>query len=213
MRSYWIKIFLGALVIFGVGMGMIALGKRGAAEVQSLKTTSDPINIPLAFLPFKLDGAKLGTLAGIRILRDRPDHVTSVEIKVKLADSVSPARLSRCILTLDNEYRINTTTSFVCRTAADTVGLALRSFGAVRVSGTDEAYPLLLSKAAIDAFTAFDSLQVNVSEADRQARRAERIQARAHRAQRVADSLAAVAKRLSDSLAAAAKGPPVVKGN
>ncbi len=57
-----------------------------------------PITIPLAFIPFKVDGKDLGTLSRLQILRSSPKQVEAVNFRVKLADSIGDERLSQCIL-------------------------------------------------------------------------------------------------------------------
>ena len=62
MRNYWMRIALGALAIFTVGMVARALITRGIGGVKGVVEGSGPITIPLAFIPFQLGADKLGTL-------------------------------------------------------------------------------------------------------------------------------------------------------
>jgi hypothetical protein len=105
MRNYWVRIALGALAIFTVGMIGHSLVHRGIGSVRGVVEGSGPISIPLAFIPFKLHGDKLGSLERVTLRREAPSRVTSVELEVKLSDSVLARGLEGCRLAanLDSE--------------------------------------------------------------------------------------------------------------
>jgi len=105
MRTYWMRIALGALAIFVVGMIGLSLVHRGLGRVKGVVEGSGPISIPLAFIPFKLHGDKLGSLERVTLRRETPRRVTSVELEVKLSDSVLARGLEGCRLAanLDRE--------------------------------------------------------------------------------------------------------------
>ena len=107
MRSYWMRIALGALAIFAVGMTGRALINRGIGSVKGVVEGSGPLSIPLAFIPFELSGSKLGTFERVTLERTAPRSVSSVRIEVKLADSAVARGLEGCRLAanLDNDDR------------------------------------------------------------------------------------------------------------
>src|SRR3954464_9233076 len=98
MRNYWLRIIVGAVAIFAVGMVGVTLARQGMSHVRGVVEGSGPITLPVRFLPFKLDGEKIGTIESIRIMRNAPKEVRSVDLRVRLADSVNPGRLDPCIL-------------------------------------------------------------------------------------------------------------------
>jgi hypothetical protein len=98
MRSYWLRIALGALAIFTVGMIGRALINRGIGSVKGVVEGSGPLSIPLAFIPFELSGNKLGTFERVTLQRTAPRSVSSVRIEVKLADSAVARGLEGCRL-------------------------------------------------------------------------------------------------------------------
>ncbi|MGI8818810.1 MAG: hypothetical protein ACR2HW_06675 [Gemmatimonadales bacterium] len=98
MRNYWVRIALGAAAIFIVGMVGLTLVRRGLGTVHGVVHGSGPISIPLAFIPFTLNGDKLGTLQRLTMKREKPDSVTSVELQVKLSDSLLARGLEGCRL-------------------------------------------------------------------------------------------------------------------
>lgn len=105
MRNYWLRIALGALAIFTVGMAGRALINHGIGSVKSVVQGSGPLSIPLAFIPFELSGNKLGTFERVTLERTAPRTVSSVRIEVKLADSALARGLEGCRLAanLDND--------------------------------------------------------------------------------------------------------------
>jgi len=98
MRNYWFKIAFGAVVIFGIGMLGVTVVRHGIARVNTVVAGSGPIQIPLAFLPFKLQGERLGTLERVTLHRAAPRHVTQVELEVELSDSLVAQGLAGCRL-------------------------------------------------------------------------------------------------------------------
>ena len=98
MRNYWLRIGLGAFGVFAVGMLLWNLGQAGKRRVEHMVESADPITIPLALIPFQVDGQSLGTLRQVQILRSDPKKVEAVNFRVRLADSIADARLESCVL-------------------------------------------------------------------------------------------------------------------
>ena len=106
MRSYWVRIAFGALAIFAVGMIGVTLARQGVGRVRGVVQGSGPITLPIPFVPFKLDGQKLGTLDKVVLLRDAPKRISAVELQIKLQDSVMARGLEGCRLAanLDDQH-------------------------------------------------------------------------------------------------------------
>ena len=98
MRNYWLRIALGALAIFMVGMIGRSLINRGIGSVKGVVEGSGPLSIPLAFIPFELSGNKLGTFERVTLERTAPRSVSRVRLEVKLADSALARGLEGCRL-------------------------------------------------------------------------------------------------------------------
>jgi hypothetical protein len=98
MRNYWLRIILGAVAVFTVGMVGITLARQGIGRVRGVVEGSGPITLPVAFIPFKLEGQKLGTIRKVVLERDAPKQIAGVEIEVKLADSAVARGLEGCRL-------------------------------------------------------------------------------------------------------------------
>ncbi len=98
MRNYWLRIALGALAIFTVGMIGVTLARQGVGRVRGVVEGSGPITLPIAFVPFNLDGQRLGSVNKVVLLRDAPKRISSVELEVKLKDSMLARGLEGCNL-------------------------------------------------------------------------------------------------------------------
>ena len=103
MRSYWMRILLGALAIFAIGMVGVSLVRRTRDKVTEVVTGTGPLSIPVPFAPFQLDGNKLGTVERVVINREAPKKVSSIDLEVKLTDSLVAQGLAGCRLAANVE--------------------------------------------------------------------------------------------------------------
>jgi hypothetical protein len=223
MRSYWLRILLGALAVFAIGMIGITLIRRTKQTVTAVVTGSGPLSIPLPFVPFELEGSRLGELKRLVVNRDAPKKVSSVELEVKLDDSLLVHGLAGCRLAANLESdstrpgdinlhpsRIDQRTFFFC--AKSDSGLV--EFGTVHLTPGDVQVPLLVPVSLAEELRAGNWGDHNVPDsADVLAQRAESL---AGEAEQAAESLAArgeqraeaarvAGSRLGDSLRAAGR--------
>src|SRR5215213_5963422 len=103
MRSYWLRILLGALAVFAIGMVGVSMVRRGRDKVTEVMAGTGPLTIPLPFIPFKLDGNKLGMVEQLVVNRDAPKKVSSLDLQVKLDDSLLVQGLAGCRLAANLE--------------------------------------------------------------------------------------------------------------
>ena len=103
MRNYWVKIVLGALGVFAVGMIGVSIVRGGIAKVHSVVEGDGPITIPLGLIPFVLAGERLGSLDHVTLHRESPSRVSAVELEVNLSDSLLAQGLSGCRLAANFE--------------------------------------------------------------------------------------------------------------
>jgi hypothetical protein len=196
MRGYWLKIVLGALAIFGVGYGAVRLVRAQVHRVRSTIESTDPVSIPLAFLPFAVDGQTMGTFRGVTLLRSDPKTVSEIRLRVKLADSIAAARLVNCRVTTMNATGFSPDEGFRCLDpeAADS---GLVPFGSVtlQLAGrADVTLPLLLDPAVVADLSGAGGVGEAAGEFGRH-------EAEAARAQ--ADRIEADAKARADSIRSA----------
>ena len=88
MRTYWLRILLGAAGIFAVGMLILSAVRATRSRVRSVAESSESITIRLPFVPFRVDGARLGTFERIVLNRDAPEDLRSVDLHVDLDDAL-----------------------------------------------------------------------------------------------------------------------------
>src|SRR5262249_17518268 len=120
MKRYWIRIALGALLIFGVGMAGLAAVRKGTAEVRSfLATTASRLPLKFANIGFQLAGRHIGELAGLDIVRKGATDLGRVTGHVELTDADALDQLGDCTLTLEDPRHMDAQTSFSCAGQAD----------------------------------------------------------------------------------------------
>ena len=133
MQRYWLRIVLGALGIFLAGLTAISIYRNGVRKVAALANSADPITVPLAILPFRLDGDQLGRIEQVQIRRDAPKRVSGIGLVVKTADSVgAKAALGSCLLTIQETSVEQPGPTFHCASPADSLADSLTVFGEIR---------------------------------------------------------------------------------
>jgi hypothetical protein len=183
MRKYWLKIGLGALLIFAVGSAIISAGRHVRSKIDS----NQDLTIPLGgFLPFKLDGTEIGKLRSLVIHRSSPKGVTGFDVNTRVTDSAAFERLRDCRISVTDVTHFDERSTFFCLNSDS----GYQSFGEVRVDlrspgGTHTLIqPLLLPESAVLDFQrkAADSIGVPVAESlAAQVRGSSRQQERAYR--------------------------------
>lgn len=165
MNPYWTRIGLGALGVFAVGMVAVTVTRSAARQVDRVAHSAEALTVPLAFVPFRFDGERLGMLRRLRIERSAPDRVDRVELSVKLDDSVAVSRLGGCALTADDVQHLSSRTTFLCVTPADSASGGLVPFGEVVFEPTGVRHQLMLPQAVVAEFQA-DDAAAQAEEAD-----------------------------------------------
>jgi hypothetical protein len=224
MRTYWLLILLGALAVFAVGMIGVTFARRTRDKVTAVVTGSGPLSIPLPFVPFELEGNKLGRLERLVVNREAPKKVSSVDLEVKLDDSLLVQGLAGCRLAANLEsdssksgdinfrsHKIEDRAFFFC--AKSDSGLV--EFGTVKLAPGDVTVPLLVPVSLAEQMRAGN--WGDHDDADSADVLAERAESLADKAEEAADSIAelagqrasasarATSSRLGDSLRAAGK--------
>jgi len=159
MRNYWLKILLGALAVFAVGMVGVTLARRGIAGVERVVASDQPLTIPLGLVPFELQGERLGKLDHVTLIRKSPQEVTAVELLVNLADSLVARGLAGCRLVANMETRGDSgvdirvgphaATVFYCAGPDDSTTADLLEYGHATLQPGDIEIPLLLTRDVV----------------------------------------------------------------
>jgi hypothetical protein len=221
MRNYWLKILLGALGIFVLGMVGVTIVRSGIAKVNSVVEGDGPISIPLGLIPFVLSGERLGNLDRVTLHRESPSRVNAVELEVNLNDSLLAQGLSGCRLAAnfegDNNARgVNIRVgrdrdgAFQCL-REDSTPPDLLEFGVAVFRPGDVEVPLLLPA---DVVTELQSLEFAVDSAGAAAGdsgaqirvpNADSIRADVARQLERVDSIRSSSRRFADSIRAEAR--------
>lgn len=210
MRNYWLRIALGAAAIFTVGMIGVTLARQGVGRVRNVVEGTGPLTVPVAFIPFKLDGQKLGTVSRVVLQRDAPKQISSVELQIKLADSAVARGLAGCRLAanLDDEHTPHDShvkigplshSVFTCLHPNDSAG-GFQQFGNAVFLPGGVSVPLLLPRDIAD------DLQQGNFGSDSDDSLSDEAEAKAdsatEAAERQADSIAAQAEKAANQIAA-----------
>ncbi|HEX6106266.1 MAG TPA: hypothetical protein VFZ26_11830 [Gemmatimonadales bacterium] len=219
MRNYWLKILLGAFAIFAIGMVGVTLIRSGAAHVRGMVEGDDPLTIPLAFIPFTLEGERLGTVKRLVVYRSEPQRVSGVEVYIDVGDSLMAQGLSECRLAADLEGKrsdggVNIEAGrgseqvFSCL-AGDSVPADLSEFGEAVFDPGEVRVPLYLHNdlvAELQEGFAGDSAMITAADADSIAAEARRqVDSALAEAGLSRDAAGPRGRRLGDSLRAAAR--------
>lgn len=192
MRGYWLRIALGALGVFAVGMIVVTMIRGGRRTVEEIAEGTGPISIPMAFVPFELAGERMGTLRNLRIFRDSAQNPTRVEVSVQLSDPVHLARLGSCILVVTDSS--NHPNNLKCLTPADSVGQDLVQFGEIQIRDRNDVFPFFLTRAQVADIQSSEGgsrLAESATEASEEAAQEQR---------RIADSIRGQMDSASDAL-------------
>ena len=154
MQRYWVRIALGAVAVFAVGMMLIALVRHGIRGAESLARSSRPIGIPLALLPFRLDGDQLGSVRRLELLRSAPKKVTGFRLVVRLQDSSTVDEVRSCTITVREPVAFGGREGFTCASAADSAADHLERIGEIVIEPGGVVRAILAPRAQAEEWRA-----------------------------------------------------------
>ncbi len=165
MRTYWIRVALGALAVFVIGMmfvtGIRATKNKATAALAEMKTGlgGNASRAMLAglrdSLAFKLDGVRLGSLRRIKIDKELANTVPDVTAIVALDSGVDPARVRSCDIVPLSQDEMD---QFRC---ADSAEGGLQTVGKVTFEGAGFDRPLRLQPEMVEKLTKGDAFHLN----------------------------------------------------
>jgi len=146
----WIKIVLGMLVIFGVGMTVRAGIMSGKSKVEELTQGTSSISIPMLGMPFRTAAGEIGTIQRLYVDRSAPKQVSGFRLAVTLKDGVDVDQFDHCEVTVTNPETIDENTAFTCLTAADSGFDELVQFGSITFRPSGEVHRLMVPRSVRD---------------------------------------------------------------
>ncbi len=133
MDRYWLKIGLGALAVFAIGLVVWQMVERGVTEVRDIAGSDRAISIPLfGVIPFNVEGRRSGKIDRITILRDAPKQISGVVVRVGSADSAVEGAFADCSFTVQDPTHLDENTQFRCLKGEAALA-GLEGFGEVRI--------------------------------------------------------------------------------
>ncbi|HEX9166255.1 MAG TPA: hypothetical protein VF862_10110 [Gemmatimonadales bacterium] len=102
MRNMWVKIGLGAGLVFGVGMMFITLGRQVKAQVANAIEHGGRVPVPLAMLPFHVDMNKVGQIKTIEVSKD-PVGARTLHVVASMKEGTDREWLAGCLLQVDGD--------------------------------------------------------------------------------------------------------------
>lgn len=95
-KGFWLKVGLGAAMVFALGLTVLSVARAGKAGLQSaLASIGGRIPRELADLPFRLNGRELGAVSGLEVRRAEQE-VGDVLLKVQLHDPAFAGEIQAC---------------------------------------------------------------------------------------------------------------------
>ena len=101
MRNMWLRIGLGAGVVFLAGMFAISLGRQVKAQVASAIHDGGRVSVPLALLPFQVGQDKVGSIRQIDVQRNGASHSRRINIRVRMKEQGWAAQHADCLFKVD----------------------------------------------------------------------------------------------------------------
>jgi hypothetical protein len=142
MRSMWVRIGVGAGLVFGVGMMFMTLGRQVKAQVSQAMTTGGRVSVPLSILPFHVDHNKVGSIKRIDVNRDA-SGARQVHVVTRISAAVDKEWLSGCLLQVDGP---NSDGFFSCVPADDARAAELVTIGEVTFEPGGFSRPIVVSR-------------------------------------------------------------------
>lgn len=142
-QRYWLRIGAGALVVFGIGMVVVTATRAGVGAVTH--SVSGAVgSIPLAMLPIRVDGEKVGTFRSVDVQPAARDSGPGmVQITVQASDSGAGVQLAHCLLVPNLGRGRQRYSEFKCVAPSDTAGAGLRRLGEIVVEPGGVQFDLL----------------------------------------------------------------------
>ena len=164
MNRYWLRIALGAVLVFVIGSAAMAAVRKGKAEVrQLLATASARLPLQLANLKFRFEGRNVGNVTGIDIQRTAPGDPGRVTVRVALADGENLDVLRNCSLTTDDLAHMDERVGFRCAAAAELGAGDLVETGKIVFEPGSVTRPLYLLQRDVDHWRRSDIRSLDAS--------------------------------------------------
>ena len=157
MRKLFIRIGLGAAGVFVVGMFLVSLGRQVKSAAASAIRDGGRVQVPLAFVPFHLDGLKVGNVKTVQVERIGPERHKRLNLVVNLK-GVDADQIGDCVITIGRGHD----GLFDCESATTADLDQLVQIGEIRFEPGGVTRPIMLDRSDADGWDVESSGQVNI---------------------------------------------------
>jgi len=142
MHKLWIRIGLGAALVFASGMFVVTLGRQVKQSVMGTMEHGGRFSVPLSILPFEVDNDKVGSIQSVDVER-AGRHVKHIKFIVKLSDPDRLSSFENCLFGIDGPRRDGL---FTCIPEGSDDAENYVTVGEVRIEPSGMVRPLVLAK-------------------------------------------------------------------
>jgi len=161
MRKLFIRIGLGAAGVFVVGMFLVTLGRQVKAAAAHAIEDGGRVQVPLAMLPFHLDGQKVGSVRTVQVERIGPERQKRLNLVVNLK-GVDASDIGDCMITIGRGRH----GLFDCENADAVLAADLVQIGEIRFEPSGVTRPIMLDRSDAGGWDVESSGSVNIESSD-----------------------------------------------
>lgn len=160
MRNLWVRIGLGAGLVFGAGMFFLTLGRQVKSSIAETVDHGGRFRIPLAVVPFSIDHNRVGHIQEVDVRRSE-GGLKRLNLVVKLEHDYDAEDLSGCVFVLDSPH---TQGMFDCVQEGSPEAAEYTVIGQLRMEPSGLVRPLVVSqREARDWLDGMDAEHVKIS--------------------------------------------------
>lgn len=164
MNRYWMRIAIGALLVFCIGAVAMAAVRQGKSQVRHLLGRAGTrIPLQLANLKFRFEGRNVGSVTGIDLQRTAPGDPGRLTLRVTLADAGDLDGLRNCALTADDLDHLARGAGFRCAAESELGAGDLVETGRIIFEPGDLSRPLYLQQRDISQWASSDIRSLDAS--------------------------------------------------
>jgi len=146
MNKLWIRIGLGAGLVFASGMFVVTLGRQVKQSVMGTMENGGRFAVPLSILPFEVDNNRVGSIQSVDVQKSG-HRVKRISFVVKLTEADRLASLENCLFGIDGPRRDG---FFSCIPEGSDEANDYITVGEIRIEPSGLVRPLVLARHDAD---------------------------------------------------------------
>ncbi|MEO8295792.1 MAG: hypothetical protein ABI613_09770 [Gemmatimonadota bacterium] len=141
MNRYWIRITLGAIGIFALGMVLVQAGRKGVSRVRQL-VMNQTVTLPGDVAPFRVDRQRLGIVRQVSVTPRQDEDFPLINLTVAADSQAGLAELEHCVLLVRDADQIRSETGLHCAELSMPEREKLREVGQVTFEPGGEKFSI-----------------------------------------------------------------------